>query len=268
MSVRNLTTEKIAAWQKQLTEQPLRRRGKLIPIDPKGRDTLRKRKATANRILSVLKAALNHAWKNGRIESREAWERVKPFRAVDVPKERFLGAAECARLLDACDVDFRDLVKAALLTGCRYGELIRMRVQDYIADAGVVWVRESKSGKSRHVPLTEEGRECFARWAEEKTSGRADAQAERRTTLGEGEGPPNPPDEGCQQGRKDRAARDVPRPSEYLRFPAGSTRRVATGDCGHPGACGYPHGRTALCPPDGFLRGPNHPCESSEIRRR
>ena len=58
-------------------------------------------------------------------------------------------------------MDFRDLVRGALLTGCRYGELITLRVADYNADAGTVTVRVSKTGKVRHVVLADEGRSLF-----------------------------------------------------------------------------------------------------------
>jgi len=53
------------------------------------------------------------------------------------------------------------LVRAAMLTGCRYGELIVLRVGDYNPDAGTVAIRVSKSGKARHVVLTDEGKEFF-----------------------------------------------------------------------------------------------------------
>jgi hypothetical protein len=52
---------------------------------------------------------------------------VKPFREVDAPVVRFLKTDECARLVNACDHAFRGLVRGALVTGCRYGELTRMR---------------------------------------------------------------------------------------------------------------------------------------------
>ena len=45
-------------------------------------------------------------------------------------------------------------------TGCRYGELTRLEVQDYNPDAGTLAIRESK-GKPRHVVLTEEGAAFF-----------------------------------------------------------------------------------------------------------
>ena len=44
----------------------------------------RGRQASANRCLGLLKAALNHAWRDGKCELG-AWPRVKPFRGVDIP---------------------------------------------------------------------------------------------------------------------------------------------------------------------------------------
>ena len=54
------------------------------------------------------------------------------------------------------------LVQAALLTGCRYGELTALRVTDFNPDAGTLAIRASKSGKPRHVVLTSEGQRFFA----------------------------------------------------------------------------------------------------------
>lgn len=121
----------------------------------------RARQATANRVLTILKAALNRAWHDGKVSLDDAWRRVKPFHDVGSVKVRYLSVAECTRLMNACTPDFRRLVQAALLTGCRYGELTRMVCGDYNPDAGTVLVRESKSGKPRHVPLTDEGRRFF-----------------------------------------------------------------------------------------------------------
>ena len=109
----------------------------------------------------VLKAALNHAWREGIVPSDDAWRRVPPFKAVDAPVIRYLSEEEVRRLVNACSMDFRDIVRGALLTGCRYGELIALRAADYNGDAGTVTVRESKAGKVRHVVLTDEGRTLF-----------------------------------------------------------------------------------------------------------
>ena len=68
-------------------------------------------------------------------------------------------------MINACRADFRAPVTAALLTGCRYGELTAMTVGDFSADAGTLRVRQSKSSKPRHVVLTQEGRDFAARRA-------------------------------------------------------------------------------------------------------
>jgi integrase len=48
-----------------------------------------------------------------------------------------------------------------LHTGCRYGELGRLRGGDFNPDSGTVFVGQSKSGKARHVVLTDEGQRFF-----------------------------------------------------------------------------------------------------------
>lgn len=131
-------------------------------FDTKDPEEVRKRRATANRLLTILKAALNHAFQEGRLPVDEPWRRVKPFREVDTPVVHFLKADECVRLVNACEPSFRAIVRGALVTGCRYGELTRMRAADFNAEAGTITVRVSKSGKPRHVVLNEEGQRLFA----------------------------------------------------------------------------------------------------------
>ena len=162
-----LTTKKIADWHHAIavSEPMLRtrstaetRRTRPLGDDP---DAKRSRRASANRILTVLKAALNYAWKEGKVTSDTAWRKVKPFRNVDAPVIRYLTEAECVRLVNVCSPDFRKMVKAALLTGCRYGELCALKVKDFNPDTGTVAVRTTKSGKPRHVVLADEGKIFF-----------------------------------------------------------------------------------------------------------
>ena len=47
-------------------------------------------------------------------------------------------------------------LEAALQTGARYGELASLLVGDFNPDSGTVHIRTSKSGKDRHVVLTEQ----------------------------------------------------------------------------------------------------------------
>ena len=96
------------------------------------------------------------------------WREVKPFKGVEVARARFLSIEEQRRLVQACEPDFRALMEAALFTGARYGELTRLRVQDFNARTGTVFIETSKSGHSRHIWLTDEARA----WFKAKTDGR------------------------------------------------------------------------------------------------
>ena len=125
-------------------------------------ETIRKRQSSANRTLTVLKAALNHAFREGHVESDAAWRRVKPYEDVDAARVRWLKSDETTRLINTCPEDFRSLVSAALVSGARYGELSAMKVADFDPENGTVFVAKSKSGKARHIVLTEEGIELFS----------------------------------------------------------------------------------------------------------
>lgn len=168
IEVARLTAQRIESWLHDLADAaPLvrakattgQRRKRAKPATADGK---RQRRATANRVLTVLKAALNRAWQVGKVPSDDAWRRVKPFRGVDAPLVRYLTEDEARRLVNASATDLRALVRAALLTGCRYGELTRLCAADFNPDAGTALVRESKSGKPRHVVLTEEGQQFFS----------------------------------------------------------------------------------------------------------
>ena len=124
-------------------------------------EAIRGRRASANRVLTILRAALNQAFRDGKVATDVPWRTVKPFREVDAPRLRYFTKDEVRRLINAAQGDFRDLVKAALFTGCRYGELGRLRAGDFNPDSGTVFVGQSKSGKARHVVLTDEGRKFF-----------------------------------------------------------------------------------------------------------
>lgn len=167
IEVAKLTTARIRDWHAAIASAPARVRsapGAKVKYRAARAtaDAQRARKATANRVLTILKAALNRAHDDGLVADDRAWRRAKPFRGVETARVRYLNADEATRLVNACRPDFRRLVQAALLTGCRYGELIALRVRDYNADARAVHVADSKSGRPRNVPLTDDGVTFFA----------------------------------------------------------------------------------------------------------
>jgi integrase len=158
VEVAALSTEKLRGWLAALAKTPAKRKHE------SGAEPLRRRRSTANRTLTILKAALNLAFREGHVPADGAWRRVRPFRGVDAARLRYLNISEAQRLINGCDPDLRKLVQAALQSGCRYGELARMVASDFNPDSNTVTVRQSKSGKPRHVFLTDEGAALFGRW--------------------------------------------------------------------------------------------------------
>jgi integrase len=163
-----LTTAEIQKWLRDLANSPARLRSKKDAKKPNFRElvkgdgeAIRRRRASANRTLTVFKAALNRAWREGKVSSDDAWRRVEPFEEADAARVRYLTVAEAKRLLNACDPDFRRLAQAALATGARYGELATVRASDFNPDSGTIHVRTSKSGKGRHIVLNGEGAALF-----------------------------------------------------------------------------------------------------------
>src|ERR1700730_4821900 len=150
--VADLTRDAISKWLTGLAGKDK---------DGQDGDALRQRRASANRVLTILRAALNQSFRDGKVATDVPWRTVKPFREVDAPRLRYFTKDEVRRLINAAQGDFRDLVKAPMLAGCRYGELAPFRAGDFNCDSGTVFVGQSKSGKARHVVLTEEGRRFF-----------------------------------------------------------------------------------------------------------
>jgi integrase len=107
----------------------------MVRNDPDDSDARRRSQDTANRIWTVVRAALNLAYSdeaNG-IPTDAAWRRVRPFRAVARGRGDDLDAKQ-VRLLVAkiatFDEALANLCEAGYLTGARFGELASASVRD------------------------------------------------------------------------------------------------------------------------------------------
>ena len=176
----DLTVDKLRRWRDGLVAAPKQRRtGRFaakvntVVVDLSDSEAARRRRDTANRTLTTLKAALNWAHGHRLVEDDTAWRLVKPYRNTTSARVRFLAPKEQQALLDVATGDLRDLVAAALMTGARFGELSRLVTQDFDAVSGQVFIAESKSGKARHIPLTAGGRALFERLAADRRNGAA-----------------------------------------------------------------------------------------------
>ena len=120
--VTNLTKSKLEGWLNSMA------------LKSADREAVRRSKDTANRVLSMVKALLNHALRdpaNG-ITDDHAWRLVKPYRGVATPRATHFSEAQARALIEATpDREFADLLTAGFLTGARYGELIACSVRDF-----------------------------------------------------------------------------------------------------------------------------------------
>src|SRR6516165_8068739 len=127
-----LSTPQLERWRNELARRPGRVRTR--EGEPqryrahRDDDTPRARRASANRVRTVLLAALNHAFRAGHVDSDLAWRRLPPFKGVSRARLRYLSVAEAKRLINGADPEFRPLLQAALLTGGRYGQLAQLGV--------------------------------------------------------------------------------------------------------------------------------------------
>ena len=125
----------------------------------------RRSQDTANRVLSIVKAMLNHAVgdRTNGLTDDSAWRLVRPFQRVGRPREVHFTSAEVLRLLEGCeDAGFRDLLTAGFLTGARYGELASCQVRHFDAEGGTLYVPRGKTG-ARIVILQPEAVMYFSR---------------------------------------------------------------------------------------------------------
>lgn len=177
IKLEDLTADQVRKWHARLAKASARVRTKKgaeqkFRTNEDDPERERRRKSTANRILTILKAALNRSWRDGHVASDRAWRRVEPFKNVESARIRYLALDEATRFVNAADEDFRKLVRGALETGARYGELCGMLVADYNSDAGTVSVPDPKTGKPRHIVLSFDGVDFF----DEITAGRGGAE--------------------------------------------------------------------------------------------
>jgi integrase len=164
--VAELTDDILRGWRNRMAASPAQNRPKAGKVQyrpkPEGDEAIRKRRSSANRTLNTLKAVLNLAFDQKQVNNRDSWgRRLKPFKDVNSPPVRYLTLAEAQRLYNSCDPEFQPLVRAALETGARYGELGRLVVADFNSDSGTLAIRKSKSGKARHIIVTDEGAAFF-----------------------------------------------------------------------------------------------------------
>lgn len=144
----------------------------MVREDADDPEAKRRSQDTANRHLTILRAALNSAFADdaNNIPSDSAWRRVKAFRAVAGARSDHFDAAQVRKLIAEAakfDKPFANLCEAAFLTGARYGELAACNVAHFDEQRAVLAIPDGKTG-SRPVTLSAEGVAFFKRMANKR----------------------------------------------------------------------------------------------------
>ena len=112
-------------------------------------DQVRRSKDSANRVLTMVKALLNHSMRDpsNRLSDDSAWRLVKPFQGVAEARDTRYTDDEVRHLIDgAADSAIGDLITGAYLTGARYGELAEARVSHFDPRTKTLRVNVGKTG--------------------------------------------------------------------------------------------------------------------------
>lgn len=114
---------------------------------------------TCNRILAVFKSVCSMAAVHGTLpHGQSPCNGVSPFK-VYFQRERYLARDEALRLMGVLEQSDRPearVLRLLLLTGARKNEILRLRWEHIRLDLRILTVPLSKSGKPRHIPLSDE----------------------------------------------------------------------------------------------------------------
>jgi integrase len=147
-------------------------------VEPTDADKRAVSKATANRTLTALKAALNLAVKDRRVSADTAieWSSVEAYESANNRRDLYLDLAQRRALLNAATGAIRDLIEAVMLTGARAGELTSALRKQFDQRTGTLTLRGGteggKTGRGktgeRKVPLSTTAITLFERLAKSK----------------------------------------------------------------------------------------------------
>jgi integrase len=137
-------------------------------VEPTDSDIRPVSKATVNRTMVSLKAALNMAVRDRLVSADAAieWGSVKAYPDASRRRDLYLDLKQRRALLKAAEGAVRDLIEAAMLTGARAGELTSALRNQFDQRTGTLTLR-GKTGE-RRVPLSAAPLKLFERLAKSK----------------------------------------------------------------------------------------------------
>lgn len=144
--LKDLTTARFRKWRDSMVKGPKHKDVINEPDELVQAEIIRRSKDSANRVLSMAKAAFNLAFKEGAVPSDVAWKRVSSFKDVGANRELFLTPKQVKDLLNKTEGGLHNLIQAGIYTGARAGELTALLVRDFDPKEGTLHI-DGKTGK-------------------------------------------------------------------------------------------------------------------------
>lgn len=125
--------------------------------------------ATANKLVGVLKRTFTKAYK-AKYCSEEKYKEVRSVKLLSVDKyarKNYLNHEQYREILTACDASndtkyLKPLIIFAVNTGCRKSEILSLKWSDVdLNHAKRIYIRTSKNGESKEVPINNGLEECL-----------------------------------------------------------------------------------------------------------
>ena len=85
-------------------------------------ESIRKSRASCNRVLASFRAACNRAHRSGHVDSDQGWRFLESYKGVDKARDRLLTDTEVQSLLYYSDGSIHHFLRFLVDTGCRVGE--------------------------------------------------------------------------------------------------------------------------------------------------
>jgi integrase len=144
----------LEAWRKALQRKPTesgQRRGQM------------RTDASLNREMTGLRAALNHAFRDGHVTSDFAWRgKLLPVKAADKRRNDYLDLGQRKQLVEKAPLDLADFLRGLCLLPLRPGALAALKAGDFDKRLSTLRVGKDKSGGDRAISLPTTTAKFFA----------------------------------------------------------------------------------------------------------
>ena len=140
----------LRAWRKRLEEAPA-----LVSRNKAGERRSKERsKATVNRDMVPLRAALGQVLKPGAPNTDAAWqEALRPFKGADRRRELYIDRKERKTLIDSASEEAKPFVRALCLLPLRPGALAALKVRDFDKRTRALTIGIDKNGNPRQITV-------------------------------------------------------------------------------------------------------------------